>query len=75
MLSPRRSAQIGLVAASVVLVSCFGILISQGGDRGSTPQMAAPALSAPAVSPSNPHAPGPPLAISLSTASHPHIRP
>jgi uncharacterized membrane protein (DUF441 family) len=33
MFSPRRTAQLGLVSASLVLVVSVGVLVTQGGDK------------------------------------------
>jgi hypothetical protein len=59
MITKRWAAQIGLLSAAAVLVTCIGVLISQGGDNGR------PTQSSPIANVSH----GQSAPISLSAAS------
>jgi hypothetical protein len=63
MISQRRTAQVGLLAAVAVLVTSFGILISQGGDNSQT------SAGQQAVSASSQHNQNAPMTLSAAADS------
>jgi hypothetical protein len=65
MLTPRRTAQLGILSATAVLIISLGVLIMQGGGvSGQRSSHSASVTSPPAQSPSIP--------LELSVASQPH---
>jgi hypothetical protein len=65
MLTPRRTAQLGILSATVVFFISVGVLIMQG--AGSSVQQAGSA----SVNPSPAQTPSMPLELSVSSAPHP----
>jgi hypothetical protein len=49
MLTPRRSAQLGLGGACLVLVSSVAVLVAGGSDAGQVSSNSNPAFTSPAV--------------------------